>query len=337
VASENAAIRGRQPAESTSENTQPVAGPRRRGRAPAPLPVRLDAAHAAYTAALARSPLSAETRRTYASKARGYLAWLAEATTDGLIDGDPLTTPDARDWAVRDYRTHLAAVAKRSPATINNALAAIDDFYTRTGLGPAAADRLDLPTVAPRALEDDKAILRWLRAVASAPSARDRALALTPFYAGCRIAEAVRLDLDDVRRSARKGTLRLYGKGGKPREMELHPELREAYAAWIDSERPGWPGAATNPAVFLNRRGDRLSARAASNIFTNICQRAGLDDRATAHVLRHTFATRLVRAGTDLVIVADMLGHARLDQTRRYSLPTPTDRRTALNHLPVDR
>jgi len=62
---------------------------------------------------------------------------------------------------------------------------------------------------------------------------------LTPFYAGCRIAEAVRLDLDDIARSARKGTIRFYGKGGKPREMELHPELREAYADWIDRERPG--------------------------------------------------------------------------------------------------
>lgn len=225
---------------------------------------------------------------------------------------------------------------KRGNATVNNALATVDDFYTRTGLGPARADRLDLPTLAPRAL-DDKAILRWLRAVRSAPSARDRALALTPFYAGCRIAEAVRLDLDDIARSARKGTIRFYGKGGKPREMELHPELREAYADWIDRERPGWPGAATNPAVFLNHRGGRLSARAASTVFSSMLNTAGLDDHATAHVLRHTFATRLVRGGTDLVVVADMLGHASLDQIRRYTLPTAADRREALKHLPIDR
>lgn len=170
----------------------------------------------------------------------------------------------------------------------------------------------------------------------SSPSARDRALALTPFYAGCRIAEAVRLDLDDIARSARKGTVRFYGKGGKPRDMELHPELREAYGEWIDTERPGWPGAATNPAVFLNHRGGRLSARGASTVFSSILDRAGLDDHVTAHVLRHTFATRLVRGGTDLVVVADMLGHASLDQIRRYTLPTAADRREALKHLPVD-
>jgi integrase/recombinase XerD len=316
-----------------SASTHPKPGPRRRGRAPVPLPVRLEAIHAGYLTALAKVPLSAETRRTYASKVRGYLAWLAD--TD--FDGDPLADADARDWAVRDYRTHLAAVLKRSSATINNALAAIDDFYTRTGLGPAAADRLDLPTLAPHALEDDQTILRWLRAVRATPSARDRALVLTPFYAGARITEAVRLDLDDITRSARKGTIRFYGKGGRPRDMELHPQLREAYADWIDRERPGWPGADHNPAVFLNHRGGRLTARGASDVFTAILDRAGLNDHATAHVLRHTFATRLVRGGTDLVVVADMLGHTSLDQIRRYTQPTTTDRRDALKHLPVDR
>ncbi|MGB7795301.1 MAG: phage integrase N-terminal SAM-like domain-containing protein [Pseudonocardiaceae bacterium] len=99
----------------------------------------------AYRAALTAAPLSTETARTYLSKVRGYLIWL----TDAGAQGDPLDEPRARDWAVRDYRTHLLTVAKRAPATINNALAALDDFYTRRGLGPATTDRLDLPTQAP--------------------------------------------------------------------------------------------------------------------------------------------------------------------------------------------
>jgi integrase/recombinase XerC len=287
--------------------------------------------HAAYTGQLARAPLSAETRRTYASKVRTYLAWLDSAD----VDSDPLTDPAARDWAVRDYRTHLAAVLKRSNATVNNALAAVDDFYTRAGLGPAAAERLDLPGVAPRALTG-KAVLRWLRAANAVDNTRDRALALTPFYAGARIAEVVALDVDDVRLSARKGTARFYGKGGKPREVDLHAELRETYATWL-KERADWPGADTTPAFFLNRRGGRLGARGASAIFATVLDRAGLDDDGSAHVLRHTFATTLVRGGTDLVVVAEMLGHARLDQTRRYTLPTAADREKALTLLPVDR
>jgi integrase/recombinase XerC len=64
---------------------------------------------------------------------------------------------------------------------------------------------------------------------------------------------------------------------------------------------------------------------------------SALDDDATAHVLGHTFATALVRRGVDLVVVAELVGHARLDQTRRYTLPSDEDRRQALDLLPVDR
>lgn len=332
MTSENASPSGSQPAGAASENTEPPAEAPRRGRQPVPLPADLEAVHAAYVTALAaNTPLSTETRRTYTSKVRGFLAWLADAA----VDGDPLTDPRARDWAVRDYRTHLAAVLKRGNATINNALAAVDDFYRRRGLGPAAAERLDLPQQAPRAL-DRRAAIRWVRAVNDlTASARDKAIALTPFYAGARIAEVVGLDLDDVRLSARKGTVRFYGKGGKPRDLEVHAKLREAYDAWL-TERPKWKGADATSAFFLNRRGGRLTARGASAVFTGILERAALDDEATAHTLRHTFATTLVRGGTDLVIVADMLGHARLDQTRRYTLPTDEDRRRALDLLLVD-
>ena len=91
------------------------------------LPDRLGAVLDAYNAALAAAPLSAQTRRTYASKARQYLAWLAASEPEG----DPLGSHQGRDWAVRDYRSHLQAVLKRKPATVNNALAAVDDLYTR--------------------------------------------------------------------------------------------------------------------------------------------------------------------------------------------------------------
>jgi integrase/recombinase XerD len=65
--------------------------------------------------------------------------WLAGAE----VDGDPLASAERRDWAVRDYRGYLQGVLKRSPATVNGALAAVDDFYIRRGLGPAKAKRAD--------------------------------------------------------------------------------------------------------------------------------------------------------------------------------------------------
>jgi len=315
----------------TSENRDPIQPPRH-GRAPVDLPDPFAAVLDTYTAALAAAPLAAQSRRTYISKTRQYLAWLSAAD----IDGDPLGSADGRDWAVRDYRNHLQGVLKRKPATINNALAAVDDLYTRRGLGPANAERVEVPVAAPRAL-GERAQVRYLRAVAARPSPRDQALALVPFYAGTRIAETAALDVDDIRLSARKGTMRIYGKGQRVREVPVHAQLRSALTAWLH-ERSDWPGAGDSPALFLNQRGARFSVKAAHDIITGIATDAGLDDdEITAHVLRHSFATTLVRGGTDLVIVAELLGHARLETTRGYTRPTAEDRARALDLLPTDR
>ena len=124
------------------------------------MPASETAVLADYSTALRSAPLSDQTRRTYASKVRQYLAWLVDAD----LDEDPLASAAGRDWAVRDYRTHLQTVLKRSPATVNNALAAVDDFYIRRGLGPASAARVEISAAAPCAL-DHRAQLRYLRAV----------------------------------------------------------------------------------------------------------------------------------------------------------------------------
>lgn len=320
------------PASSSTENAQTgtTARPVRRGRAAVELPEPFAGALCAYTGALAAAPLAELSRRTYASKVRQYLAWLAAADADG----DPLATADGRDQAVRDYRTHLQAVLKRKPATVNNALAAVDDFYNRRGLGPADVARVEVPSAAPRAL-DRPAQIRYLRAVGARPSPRDQAIALVAFYAGARIGEIASLDIDDVRLCERNDSLRILGQGKRVREVPIHPQLRCAITGWLEQRR-GWPGAHENPALFLNRRGQRLSIKTIHDIITAIADNAGHGDIITAHVLRHTFATTLVRGGTSLVTVAELLGHTRLESTRAYTNPTPADRTRALDLLTVD-
>lgn len=119
--------------------------------------------------------------------------------------------------------------------------------------------------------------------------------------------------------------------------MHDHAQLRTDLKHWIDDERPDWKGAKDTPALLLNRRGGRLSARGAHDILGAIAAEAGIDHEFTSHALRHTFGTTLVRQGHDIVLVAELMGHARLDQTRRYSLPSQADRERAINSLPVDR
>jgi integrase len=332
VTSENALTHGSQTPETTSGNTQR----RQRGARPTPLPEEFADFLADYTAALEDVPLSAETKGTYISRVRMYLAWLASPTAGRRSKGDPLTNPKARDWAVRDYRLYLLRDAdpERSVRYVNNALAALDDFHVRLGLGKATIGRDDLPQTAPKAM-DANAQIRWLRAIEIWPNARDQALALLPFYAGLRIGDAVALDTDDVRMSARKGVLVVYGKGGKVREVPIHPRLRGPLQAWLD-QRAAWANAGTEKALFLNRSGARLSARGASDVFTAIGTNAGLDEATNAHLGRHTFVTGLIRGGEDLVTVAELTGHSRLETLPVYSRPTDYDKLGALRHLTVD-
>jgi len=118
----------------------------------------------------------------------------------------------------------------------------------------------------------------------------------------------------------------------------MHPILRATLESWI-TERSTWSGASATAALFLNRHGGRLSPRGAYDVLTGIAEAAGIDvgrDREfTPHVLRHTAATTMTRAGTDIVVVAEILGHS-METARRYALPSPEDRHTAMNRLTTD-
>jgi len=302
------------------------------------LPGPFSDAMADYPKQLRMAPLAPASRAKYLSRVRGYLVWLA----DSDASGDPLNDAAARDWAVRDYRRHLKVVRKAAATKINNTLAAFDDFYTRRGLGPAAARREDPPPRdAPRALSNQQA-RRFLRMVEQEPSTRNKVMALLPYYAGLRIGEVVGLDVDDIAISARKGQMRVLGKGrdgGKVRNVPIHAELRPLLQAWL-TERHDWRGAPATPALLLNARGGRISDRYAREIIEGLGRLAGFEadraDRFGPHVLRHTFGTQLVRGGVDLVTVAELMSHARLETTRLYTLPTKADRDRALDALLTD-
>ena len=171
MGSENAAT-GAVPGAGTGSENKAAA---RRGRQPTHLPLTYAAVLEEYANSLARADLTAQARRTYLSRVRMYLSWLA----DTHVDGDPLNDPAAAAWAARDYKSHLYGAQKRAPATVNAALAAVSDLAIRRGLGALDADlvaRLELPQRrAPKALtgRDDT---RWQRAAQAAPP-RDRALA----------------------------------------------------------------------------------------------------------------------------------------------------------------
>jgi site-specific recombinase XerD len=282
----------------------------------------------AYLSWLESRPLAARSREAYAHQVRRYLAWLGDRSP---VDGDPLVDEAARDWAVRDYKRHLKAVERWKPASVNLSLAALDSFYTQLGLGRPVVRREEMSKAAPRAISEEEQ-RRLLRMCERAP-ARDRAIVVVLLYTGLRLAELVALDLDDVRISARKGLMIVRsGKGDAYREVPLNALVRQVLEEWL-AERAKRV-AEGERALFVGRSGRRLSKRSVDDVVRGLGEDAGV--KMSAHVLRHTFLTRMVRQGSDLVLVAELAGHRRLETTRRYSLPSDVDRLLAVENLQID-
>lgn len=278
-----------------------------------------------YQHQLTSTPLADSSRLAYLRHTRRYLAWL----DDRPERSDALTTPAERDWAVRDWRRHLVEVDRLAPATINAALAGVDDFYRRLGLGPALkVPRQRLAQAAPRAL-DETQLRRLLRAVEARGRPRDRAAIALMAFAGLRVAEVAALHVDDIALSARTGRVTVRsGKGGHPRPVPLPAEARNALQVWL-ALRPAQPGP-----LFPGPDHRPLSTRALHRAVSTAGAAAGI--ACSPHDLRHTYVTRLVRAGVDLPLVADLAGHRRLETTRRYALPTDADRQAVVETLDVD-
>ena len=146
---------------------------------------------------------------------------------------------------------------------------------------------------------------------------RDQAI-LELFYAsGLRLSELVGLDLDDVNVSGR--VVRVLGKGRKERIVPFGRSAAEALRRYLDDARPGLAGARGGDALFLNHRGGRLSARSVARRISRWVLAAGLPRHVHPHVLRHSFATHLLCNGADLRGIQELLGHASLSTTQRYT------------------
>ena len=288
-----------------------------------------DQARSAWLDWLARERrASANTLEAYGHDAAVFLGFLTQH-----LGGEPdLAALGALRPA--DLRAFLAERANQGDSTATRArrLAAIRGFlrYLTRHHGMAALPLGALrgprpkPPI-PRALTPDQA-----RAVATEAgeayavgrherpdfqAARDTALFALLYGAGLRIAEALALDLGDAPLPGRDAALRVTGKGGKERVVPVLPAVRAAIADYLKHRGPG---AATDP-LFLGARGKRLDAAGAQRALRDFRRLAGLPEHATPHALRHSFATHLRGAGADLRSIQELLGHASLSTTQRYT------------------
>jgi integrase/recombinase XerC len=153
----------------------------------------------------------------------------------------------------------------------------------------------------------------------SAKQLRDRALLELLYGAGLRVAELAALDVRDL--DLHRGDVRVSGKGGKQRVVPLPAAARAALAAWVDSRRA--PGLLAQPLFTALRRGTgaktRLGARDVRRIVARRAREGGIASHVHPHRLRHSYATHLLDMGADLREIQELLGHASLSTTQKYT------------------
>ena len=266
---------------------------------------------------------SPRTVEAYGDGVRRYLAFLQQHR------GEPPSVADLGAVPAADVRAYLAVrrqgARPLSPRSISQALSAIRSFHRfldrRLGVSNPALELVKGPRVkpsTPRPVTEDQA--RGLIQESGADTdlepweaARDAALLTLLYGCGLRISEALSLKRKDAPLGA---SLRVVGKGSKTRIAPVLPRVAEAISAYVDL----LPFALEpDDALFRARRGGPYPARRAQELMQRLRGQLGLPASATPHALRHSFATHLLGAGADLRSIQELLGHASLSTTQRYT------------------
>jgi integrase/recombinase XerC len=235
-------------------------------------------------------------------------------------------TPETADPAeVRAFIADLSAEGIAS-VSVNRALSSIRGFYRwmmrfgRRSDDPAALLRnLKTPKTLPAFLyETEMARFSELPETAGIlwPE-RDKALILAMYSAGLRISELVSLSLKNI--EADLSGARIIGKGDKERQVFFSDEAREALAAYLPARQARIKAEKPTDRLFVNRKGAPISVPGVRWIITKYSERSGLQKNIHPHSLRHSFATHLVNSGCDVRVVQELLGHASISTTQRYT------------------
>jgi integrase/recombinase XerC len=276
-----------------------------------------------YIEELARGGASAHTVKAYGADLRQFLEFLSPP------DSQP-PAPQAIDLLLlREWLTWLYA-QKLSALTLRRKLAAVRGlfrFLLREGLIQVNIARLVRTPKAPQKLPDvptAEQVGVLLDGVAADKlerpyPARDRAIFELLYGCGLRVSELTGLNLEDVDRSER--WLRVRGKGRKVRQVPLAGKAAESLERYL-GERPV---VRDQPAVFLNHRLGRLTTRGIHGIVKLYATHLSGDSSLHPHTFRHAYATHLLADGADLRAIQELLGHARLSTTQRYTQVSLTD------------
>ncbi|HEY49860.1 MAG TPA: site-specific tyrosine recombinase XerD [Dehalococcoidia bacterium] len=236
------------------------------------------------------------------------------------------------DWDIADrslLMNYLVSLKERSyaPATVARKVAAVKSFFnflvSEGTLEKNPAEGLAGPKVGkslPRAIsvEEVEKLLEQPAKSNTLEAKRDKAMMELLYATGMRVTEMVSLNVRDV--NLRAGFVRCLGKGSKERIIPIHSKAVRAVRSYLDESRTRLLGAAGEPALFLNRRGQRLTRQGFWLILKGYAKKAEIEAEITPHVLRHSIATHLLHSGKmNLRELQELLGHANISTTQVYT------------------
>ncbi len=266
---------------------------------------------------LAEACLSERTAKAYETDLRQLIHSLEERAC---------TKPEQVTEALLE--SHLGALRKtHKPASVDRARAAIRGFFRYLHANDALAEDPSARLLGVRLESTLPPCLgtRSLRLLLDAIQEdgplqlRNRAIVTLLYAAGLRVSEACDMKLDQLRPDL--SLVRVLGKGGKERLVPLAQPALDCLGRYLDEERPALAARAKlrTDRLFLSKSGRPLDRVRVYRILDALAKKAGLDLRISPHSLRHSFATHLVEGGADLRSVQELLGHASLATTQRYT------------------
>ncbi len=267
---------------------------------------------------------SPHTVRNYASDLRQLRTFLLEQRLGVNDDGDEVVPERVDHLALRAFLTHLLRRNRKS--SVGRKLSAAKGFF-RFLLRRGSVSRDPTAGIATPKKEQQLPVhltvddmFRLLEAPPAATPAgrRDRALLEVLYSCGLRVSELVGLQWTDIDTGLE--LVRVRGKGGKERLVPIGAKALAALAAYRRRVPELCPKRLRDEkAVFVNRLGSRLTTRSVARMVDHYILASGIATKASPHALRHSFATHLLNAGADLRAIQELLGHASLSTTQKYT------------------
>ena len=213
-------------------------------------------------------------------------------------------------------------------ATVARKVAAVKSFcaflldsgeITTDPTSSVSSPRAPKPVPKPMSVEEVDTLLQEPLKGSSAEAARDAAMLELMYATGMRVTELVSLNVDSLHLTPPPAYVRCLGKGAKERTIPVYEHAVQALERYLEEARPVLLKNRPQTALFVNRRGERLTRQGFWLILKGYSKAAGIEGRVTPHTLRHSFATHMLRGGASVRDVQELLGHANVSTTQVYT------------------